>query len=95
MATKDAEGQVINIGNPDEITIREFAEEILTLTQSNSKITYGELPENDPTQRKPDITRAKEILQWEPKISRKEGLKLTLDYFVSLKKLSSNLKIVD
>jgi dTDP-glucose 4,6-dehydratase len=82
----------INIGNPNEITIREFAEEIIQLTQSNSQITYHSLPENDPMQRKPDISRAKEILGWEPKIDRTEGLKLTLKYFKSLQEFSTNQK---
>lgn len=71
----------VNIGNPEEITIKEFAEEIVRLTGSKSKIIYKELPEDDPKQRKPDITRAREILKWEPKYTRAEGLKPTLDYF--------------
>jgi dTDP-glucose 4,6-dehydratase len=71
----------VNIGNPEEITIKEFAEEIVRLTGSKSKIIYKELPEDDPKQRKPDITRAKEILKWEPKYTRAEGLKPTLEYF--------------
>jgi dTDP-glucose 4,6-dehydratase len=71
----------VNIGNPEEITIMEFAEEIVRLTGSKSKIIYKELPEDDPKQRKPDITRAKEILKWGPQYSRAEGLKPTLDYF--------------
>lgn len=76
----------INLGNPDEITILEFAEEILKLTNSKSKITFKELPVDDPKVRKPDITLAKKLLGWEPKINRTEGIKKTLDYFV--KKLS-------
>ena len=71
----------VNIGNPEEITIKEFADEIVRLTDSKSKIIYKELPEDDPKQRKPDITRAKEILKWEPKYTRAEGLKPTLEYF--------------
>jgi len=71
----------VNIGNPDEITIKEFAEEVVALTGSKSKITYLDLPKDDPKQRKPDISRAKEILGWEPKVNRSEGLKITLDYF--------------
>ena len=71
----------VNVGNPEEITIKEFAEEIVRLTGSKSKIIYKELPEDDPKQRKPDITRAREILKWEPKYTRAEGLKPTLDYF--------------
>lgn len=74
----------INIGNPDEITIREFAEEIIKLTNSNQKIVCKPLPEDDPMQRQPDITRAREILGWEPKVSREEGMKITYDYFKGL-----------
>jgi len=74
----------VNIGNPVEITIKEFAEEVVALTGSKSKIIYKPLPTDDPKQRKPDITRAKEILGWEPKVSRSEGLKITLDYFKSI-----------
>jgi dTDP-glucose 4,6-dehydratase len=73
--------QPMNIGNPDEITINEFGEEILKLTGSSSKIIYTTLPTDDPKQRRPDITKAKAILGWEPKVSRSEGLKLTLEYF--------------
>ena len=82
--------QPINLGNPDEITIREFAEEIIRLTGTNQKITYRILPTDDPKQRQPDITRAQEILGWEPKISRAEGLKLTYDYFKGLTKEELN-----
>lgn len=71
----------VNIGNPGEITINEFAEEIIRLTGATTKVTYLPLPKDDPKQRQPDITRAREILGWEPKISRAEGLQLTLDYF--------------
>lgn len=74
----------VNIGNPVEITIKDFAEEVVALTGSKSKIIYKPLPADDPKQRKPDITRAKEILGWEPKVSRSEGLKITLDYFKSI-----------
>ena len=76
--------QPVNIGNPQEITIKEFAEEILKLTGSKQKIIFKPLPKDDPTQRKPDITLAKNLLGWEPKISREEGLKITYDYFRSL-----------
>ncbi|CAN5468250.1 SDR family oxidoreductase [soil metagenome] len=76
----------VNIGNPDEITIREFAEEIIKLTGTSQKIIYKPLPQDDPKQRQPDITLAKKILGWEPKISRAEGLKRTLEYFKSLPK---------
>lgn len=74
----------VNIGNPVEITIKEFAEEVVALTGSKSRIIYKPLPTDDPKQRKPDITRAREILGWEPKVSRSEGLKVTLDYFKSI-----------
>lgn len=74
----------VNIGNPVEISIRDFAEEVVALTGSKSKITYKELPKDDPQVRKPDITRAKEILGWEPKVSRQEGLKRTMEYFINL-----------
>ncbi len=71
----------VNIGNPDEITIRKLAEEIIMLTNSRSKISFRPLPEDDPKVRQPDISRAKEILSWEPKVSRKEGLEKTFEYF--------------
>jgi dTDP-glucose 4,6-dehydratase len=71
----------VNIGNPDEITIKEFAEEIIKLTGTNQKIVYKELPTDDPKQRQPDITKAREILGWEPKVGRAEGLKITYDFF--------------
>lgn len=76
--------QPVNIGNPDEITIGEFAEEIISLTGTSQKVIYKELPVNDPKQRQPDITKAKEILDWTPKIDRAEGLKRTYAYFKSL-----------
>lgn len=76
----------VNIGNPDEITIGDFAEEIIALTGTTQKVMYTDLPVNDPKQRQPDITRAKNILGWEPKVSRQEGLKITYDYFKSLSK---------
>ncbi|HLP51145.1 MAG TPA: NAD-dependent epimerase/dehydratase family protein, partial [Chitinophagales bacterium] len=78
--------QPVNIGNPSEITISQFAEEIIKLTGTNQKVIYKDLPVDDPKQRQPDITRAKEILDWEPKVSREEGLKITYDYFRSLSK---------
>jgi dTDP-glucose 4,6-dehydratase len=74
----------VNIGNPDEITILQFAEEIIKLTGTDQKIIFKELPKDDPKQRQPDITRAKSILGWEPKVSRSEGLKITYEYFKSL-----------
>ena len=74
----------VNIGNPDEITILDFAQEIIALTGTDQKIVFKELPKNDPLQRKPDITKAKEILGWEPKVGRAEGMRRTYDYFKSL-----------
>lgn len=74
----------VNIGNPDEISLKEFAEEVLKLTNSEVKIVYKALPVDDPKQRRPDISKAKELLGWEPKVSRSEGLKITYDYFKSL-----------
>lgn len=71
----------VNIGNPDEITLLEFAEEIIKLTGSKSKIIFKPLPQDDPKQRKPDITRAKDILGWSPRYSRAEGLKPTYEFF--------------
>jgi len=71
----------VNLGNPDEITIKQFAEEIIKLTGAQQKIIYKPLPTDDPKQRKPDITKAREILGWEPKFSRAEGLKPTYDFF--------------
>ena len=76
--------QPVNIGNPDEISIKDFADEIIALTGTNQKVVYVPLPQDDPKQRKPDITKAKEILGWEPKVNRKDGLKTTLDYFKSI-----------
>jgi dTDP-glucose 4,6-dehydratase len=78
----------VNIGNPTEITLLEFAEEIQLLIGGDSKIIFEPLPTDDPKQRKPDITKAKEILGWEPKVDRKEGLKITLDYFKKVLKLN-------
>lgn len=74
----------VNIGNPIEISLKDFAEEILALTGNKVKIVYKPLPVDDPKQRQPDITKAKTILGWEPKVSRAEGLKITYDYFKSL-----------
>ncbi len=74
----------VNIGNPQEITIKDFAEEIIKLTGTQQKIVYKPLPADDPKQRQPDITLAKKLLNWEPKISRVEGLKVTYEYFKNL-----------
>lgn len=73
--------QPVNIGNPDEISIKEFAEEIIRLTNSEQKVIFKPLPQDDPMQRRPDISRAREVLGWEPKFSRSEGLKITYEYF--------------
>lgn len=74
----------VNVGNPSEITIKEFGEEILKLTGADQKLISKPLPKDDPKQRRPDISKAREILGWEPKVSRAEGLKITYDYFRSL-----------
>tara|TARA_Y100000782_G_scaffold115588_1_gene160902 strand:+ start:13287 stop:14285 length:999 start_codon:yes stop_codon:yes gene_type:complete len=74
----------VNIGNPNEITIKDFAEEIIKLTGTDQKVIYKPLPVDDPMQRKPDITLAREILKWEPKVDRSEGLKRTYEWFKSL-----------
>lgn len=71
----------VNVGNPDEITISQFAEEIITLTKTNQKVVYKPLPVDDPKQRQPDITKAKNILGWKPVVHRSEGLKITYEYF--------------
>jgi dTDP-glucose 4,6-dehydratase len=71
----------VNIGNPNEISLKDFAEEVQRLTGTNSKIIYQPLPQDDPKQRQPDISKAKNILNWEPKVDRAEGLKVTLEYF--------------
>ena len=76
----------VNIGNPNEISLKDFAEEILALTGNTVKIVYRPLPVDDPKQRKPDITKAQDLLKWEPQVDRKEGLKITYDYFRSLPK---------
>ncbi|HEX2788149.1 MAG TPA: UDP-glucuronic acid decarboxylase family protein [Ignavibacteria bacterium] len=73
----------VNIGNPDEITINDFAEEIIKLTGTKQKIVHEALPQDDPKQRKPDITKAKKLLGWQPKVSRAEGLKITYQYFLN------------
>jgi dTDP-glucose 4,6-dehydratase len=76
----------VNIGNPGEISILEFAQEILKLTGTKQKIVFKPLPQDDPLQRRPDITRAKELLGWEPKVKRQEGMRRTWDYFKTLSK---------
>ncbi len=76
----------VNVGNPMEITIAQFAEEIIKLTGTNQKVIYQPLPVDDPKQRQPNIDKAKSILGWEPKVSREEGLRITWEYFKSLPK---------
>lgn len=78
--------QPVNIGNPDEISIQDFAEEIIKLTGTDQKVVYKELPQNDPKQRQPNIERARSLLNWKPKVSRSEGLKLTYEFFKNLPK---------
>ncbi|MEM6525377.1 MAG: UDP-glucuronic acid decarboxylase family protein [Bacteroidota bacterium] len=74
----------VNIGNPDEITIKEFADEIIKLTGTSQKVIYKPLPKDDPLQRQPNIDKARELLAWEPKVARNDGLKITYEYFKSL-----------
>lgn len=80
----------VNIGNPDEISLQHFAEEIIKLTGTKQKIVHKDLPADDPKQRQPDISLAKKILNWAPKVSRSEGLKITYEYFKSLPKEELN-----
>ena len=80
----------VNIGNPEEITIKQFAEEVIKQTRTKSKICYKPLPVDDPKVRQPDITRAQEILGWNPKVGRQEGLKITIDYFKKSLKTHKN-----
>jgi dTDP-glucose 4,6-dehydratase len=75
------ESEPVNIGNPEEITILEFAKEIIEITESESEIAFKELPEDDPQIRRPDVSRAKRVLNWEPTVSRREGLLKTMEYF--------------
>lgn len=74
----------VNIGNPNEISLKDFAEEVLALTGNKVKIVYKPLPVDDPKQRRPDITKARTLLDWEPRVDRSEGLRLTYEYFRSL-----------
>ena len=82
----------VNLGNPSEITIRDFAEEIIKLTRTNQKVIYKDLPVNDPKQRKPDISKAKSTIGWEPEVSREDGLKVTYEYFKGLSEEELNKK---
>jgi len=71
----------VNLGNPREMTIKQFAEEIIRITGTNSAIKYKPLPVDDPKVRQPDISRAKQVLDWEPRVAFEEGIKKTIDYF--------------
>jgi len=84
MFASNTKGEVFNLGNPDERSILDIAKLIKNLTNSKSEIVFEDLPEDDPNSRKPDISHAKEILDWEPKIAVEEGLKKTIDYFKSI-----------
>ncbi|GAC1384643.1 MAG: SDR family oxidoreductase [Ginsengibacter sp.] len=76
----------VNIGNPDQVTLKDFAEEIIKLTGTDRKIVYKPLPQDDPKQRQPDISKAKELLGWTPNVNRAEGIKITYEYFKALPK---------
>lgn len=86
------ESNPVNLGNPEEITIKQFAEEVLELTGSNSVLEYMELPEDDPKVRQPDITRAGKILGWAPKVDRRDGVLKTIEYFKEQLNLSAASK---
>jgi len=81
MFTKDTKGKIFNLGNPEEYSMLELAEKIKTITNSKSKIVYEELPKDDPQRRRPDITKAKKVLNWEPKVGVGEGLSETIKYY--------------
>ena len=83
--TDSLRGEIINLGNPDERKVIEVARLIKKLTNSKSQIIFRPIPEDDPKKRCPDITRAKKLLGWKPKIKLEEGLKLTISYFMSLR----------
>lgn len=85
MMEQDKESGPINLGNPNEFTMLELAQTIIELTNSKSKLVFKPLPQDDPKQRQPDITRAKELMQWEPKVQLREGLSRTIEYFRSFK----------
>jgi len=84
MATTDAVLGPVNLGNPNELPISELAEQVIAITESTSKVTYQQRPENDPQRRRPDISLARNILKWEPQISLQRGLGLTVEYFRTL-----------
>ena len=82
----------MNLGNPDEVTMIDFAKEIIAMGDTDNKIVFKPLPLNDPIKRRPDISKAKEILNWHPQVSRKKGLKITFNYFKSLSSEELNKK---
>jgi dTDP-glucose 4,6-dehydratase/UDP-glucuronate decarboxylase len=84
MESDNTKGEIVNLGNPDERSIQEIAELIKIKTSSNSNIVFKELPKDDPERRKPDITKAKALLNWEPKVGFEEGLNKTIEYFIKL-----------
>lgn len=86
MFTENTRGEVINLGNPDEYTITQIAEKIIEMTNSKSVLKYHDLPEDDPIKRKPDITKAKQLLKWSPSISLEQGLKKTIEYYRAVSK---------
>ena len=79
--THAAETGPVNLGNPTEFTVLELAEKVIKLTGSKSKIVFKELPQDDPTRRKPDITKARNLIHWEPEVQLEEGLQKTIEYF--------------
>ena len=87
MFEEKAKGNFFNLGNPDERTVLDLAKLIKTMTSSNSNIVFEDLPQDDPLSRKPDISKAKDILGWEPNVSIKEGLQKTIEYFKNVKNL--------
>ena len=84
MATPDGVTGPVNLGNPVEFTIRQLAETVIALTGASSRIVYGPLPEDDPRQRRPDISLAKELLAWAPRVQLRDGLMKTIEYFEQL-----------
>lgn len=94
MGTGDEFTGPVNIGNPDEFTIRQLAEKVIEMTGSKSELVFKELPSDDPTQRRPDITKAREVLDWEPKVNLEEGLKKTIAYFDGLLRSGATEKII-
>jgi nucleoside-diphosphate-sugar epimerase len=81
MFTENIGGEVVNLGNPEEIAILELAKLVIELANSKSNIIYTPLPEDDPERRKPDISKAKKILGWEPKVKLRDGLRITIEWF--------------